>query len=65
MTSRSYPPNWQNWKMPWSRLDTFTRHEPFPSEELKATYVTGMRKPRRGDRKLALTALEQRWEKTR
>jgi hypothetical protein len=53
--------NWQNFKVPFARLDVFTRHEPFPSEELKATYIDGRRKPKRKDRTVLAQALERRW----
>jgi hypothetical protein len=53
--------NWTNYKMPFQRLDVFTRHEPFPSEELKATYIGGTRRPRKKDRSILAQALERRW----
>lgn len=53
--------NWTKYHLPWAKLDTFTRHEPFPSEELKATYVGGTKKPKKRDRKACVTALEKRW----
>jgi hypothetical protein len=31
--------NWTNFQFPGAPLDRFTRSEPFPSEELKATYL--------------------------
>lgn len=52
--------NWTNFKQPFARLDEFTRHEPFPSEETKATYVDEMNRPRRNR---ARTALKRRWKK--
>ena len=57
--------NWTNFKWPGAKLDTFTRHEPFPSEELKATYITGMKKPKKRDRKDYYQALEARWNAVR
>jgi hypothetical protein len=33
-------------------MSNFTRHEPFPSDEVKATYIDGMRRrPRKRDKK--------------
>lgn len=57
--------NWQNYKIPFDRMDVFTRHEPFPSNELKATYVdspTG-KKPKRKDVKDYYAALRDRWDR--
>lgn len=31
--------NWQQFKWPYESLKTFTDSEPFPSEEMKATYI--------------------------
>lgn len=39
--------NWKNFHWPGASLDTFTRSEPFPSEEMKATYIDGKPKPKR------------------
>lgn len=33
--------NWKHYHIPGASLDTFTRSEPFPSEEMKATYIDG------------------------
>lgn len=55
--------NWKNYHIPGAPLREFLRHEPYPSDETKATFVTGMRKPRKWDRKLAIEALEARWKK--
>jgi hypothetical protein len=58
--------NWQNWKPPFSPLSTFTRHEPFPSDELKATYIdspTG-RKPKKKNAKDYYRALRNRWDRS-
>jgi len=52
--------NWKNFKTPFQPLDVFLRHEPFPSEETKATYV-GSKKPKKKDRKLLAQVLEKRW----
>ena len=53
--------NWKNFKTPFAPLDEFTRHEPFPSEELKATYVGGRKKPKKANRTLLSQTLEKRW----
>ena len=39
-------------------MENFTRHEPFPSNEVKATYVDGLRKRRKRDSTLGSRALE-------
>jgi len=49
--------NWCNFKTPFEKLDRFTRHMPFPSEELKDTYIDGYRKPKKKDAKLGFKAL--------
>jgi hypothetical protein len=57
--------NWQNWKPPFSRLDTFTRHEPFPNRELKNTYIdspTG-KKAKKRNAKDYYRALRTRWDR--
>jgi len=50
--------NWKRFKWPFERMENFTRHEPFPSDEVKATYVDGMRKRKKSDRTLGAQALE-------
>ncbi|MEK7765284.1 MAG: hypothetical protein AAB368_03505 [bacterium] len=57
--------NWTKFKWPYAPLDTFTRSEPFPSSELKDTYVGGTKKPRRRDAKVGFNALRKRWNKVR
>lgn len=52
--------NWRNFKHPFEKLDKFTRHMPFPSEELKDTYIDGYRRPRKKDAKLGWKALLKR-----
>lgn len=55
--------NWKHYKVPGAPLREFLRHEPFPSDELKATYITGLKKPKKKDKKLSsLNALERRWQ---
>lgn len=53
--------NWKNFKWPYERMDVFTRSEPFPSEQIKDTYITGMGKPRKKDTKNYYDALRKRW----
>lgn len=55
--------NWQNWTPPYSRLDTFTRHEPYPNHELKDTYVGGVKKPKKKDAKALYRSLRNRWDR--
>lgn len=31
--------NWREFKWPFERMETFTRSEPFPTNEMKATYL--------------------------
>jgi hypothetical protein len=50
--------NWTKWKNPFEPMDHFTRHEPFPSDETKATYIDGMKKRKKKDRTLGSQALE-------
>jgi hypothetical protein len=50
--------NWTKYKNPYEPMSHFTRHEPFPSDEVKATYIDGMRKRRKKDRTLGAQALE-------
>jgi hypothetical protein len=47
--------NWKHFKTPFESMDSFTRHEPFPSGEVKATYIDG-RKTRPGRRDMKMTA---------
>lgn len=54
--------NWKNFKWPYERMDRFTRSEPFPSGQIKDTYITGMGKPRKKDTKMQYNALRKRWE---
>lgn len=49
--------NWRNFKHPFEKLDRFTRHMPHPSDELKATYIDGYRRPKKKDAKLGFKAL--------
>jgi hypothetical protein len=39
--------NWKNFRRPYEPLGNFLRSEPFPSEEVKATYIDRPRKKRR------------------
>lgn len=57
--------NWTKFKWPYAPLDTFTRSEPFPSQELKATYIDGDKRPRKRDAKSGYSALRRRWNQTR
>jgi len=50
--------NWTKWHSPFEPMENFTRHEPFPSNEVKATYVDGLRKRRKRDSTLGSRALE-------
>ncbi len=43
--------NWQNFRTPFEPLGNFLRSEPFPSEELKATYIDRPRKKRKHRRR--------------
>lgn len=52
--------NWKHFRWPYEPLKNFTRSEPFPSDELKATYIDGMRKPRKRDAKAGAMALARR-----
>lgn len=53
--------NWKQFKWPYERMDVFTRSEPFPGDQLKDTYITGMGKPRKKDTKMAYNAMRKRW----
>ena len=53
--------NWQNFKWPYERMSRFTASEPFPGEQLKDTYITGMGKPRKKDTKMMYNAMRLRW----
>lgn len=44
--------NWQNFRTPGEPLGNFLRSEPFPSEEVKATYIDRPRKKRKRKRDL-------------
>lgn len=50
--------NWTKFKWPFEKMQNFTQHEPFPSDETKATYIGGMKKRKKGDRTLGAQALE-------
>ena len=39
--------NWTNFQFPHARLGNFLRSEPYPSQEVKATYIDRPRKKRR------------------
>jgi hypothetical protein len=57
--------NWKHFKKPFSKMSNFTRHEPFPSDEVKDTYIDGRKsKPGRRDMKFtgkhAAAALKKR-----
>ena len=57
--------NWKHFKKPFESMSTFTRHEPFPSGEVKDTYIDGRKvRPGRGDMKFtakhAALALKKR-----
>lgn len=56
--------NWTKFKWPYAPLDTFTRSEPFPSDELKATYVGGTKRPG-AKAKTGFSALKKRWQGAR
>ena len=55
--------NWTKFKWPYEPLDHFTRSEPFPSNELKATYIDGRKKPKKRDTKDYYRALKNRWDR--
>lgn len=50
--------NWTKFKWPFAPMKNFTQHEPFPSDEIKATYIDGTRKRRKSDRTTGAQALE-------
>lgn len=50
--------NWTKFKWPYERMSRFTRHEPFPSDDVKATYIDGARRRRKKDMKTGSHALE-------
>ncbi len=50
--------NWTKFHWPYEKMENFTRHEPFPSDETKATYIDGMKKRNKRDRTLGAQALE-------
>ncbi len=39
--------NWKHFRRPYEPLGNFLRSEPFPSEEVKATYIDRPRKKRK------------------
>jgi hypothetical protein len=49
--------NWTKFKWPYEPMKNFTRHEPI-DDDLKATYLGGLRKKRKSDRTLGSQALE-------
>lgn len=53
--------NWTQFKWPFAPLSTFTRSEPFPSSEMKNTYVGGTHRPGARARKHGFAALKKRW----
>ncbi len=53
--------NWTQFKWPYEPLKTFTRSEPFPSEEMKATYIGD--RPKKKGAKLYYQALLERARK--
>lgn len=55
--------NWQEYKIPGASMDTFTRSEPFPTQEMKATYLGD--KPKKRGAKLYYQALLRRKKETR
>lgn len=51
--------NWTKYHMPFEKLSNFTRHTPDPSDEVKSTYIDGLRRrPRKRDRKTGVNAIE-------
>lgn len=54
--------NWTQFKWPYAPLSTFTRSEPFPSDEMKATYL-GDRPKKKNRAKLLHEALLARKQK--
>ena len=44
--------NWKHFRTPFEPLGNFLRSEPFPSEEVKATYIDRPRKKRKRRRDL-------------
>lgn len=57
--------NWKNFKWPYEQMSRFTRSEPFPSDAIKDTYITGMGKPRKKDTKMMYNAMQKRWVRKR
>ena len=45
-----YLGNWQNFQWPHAPLGNFLRSEPFPSKEVKATYIDRPKKKRKRKR---------------
>lgn len=52
--------NWTQFKWPYAPLDTFTRSEPFPTDEVKATYIGDKPKNRRGSKALFQSLLSRK-----
>lgn len=48
--------NWTQYKWPYAPMKTFTRSEPFPSDEMKATYLGD--RPKRRSKTLYRALLE-------
>jgi hypothetical protein len=53
--------NWTQFKWPFAKMETFTRSEPFPTQEMKATYTGD--KPEKKGAKLYYKALLNRKRK--
>jgi hypothetical protein len=53
--------NWTQFKWPYEPMETFTKSEPFPKDEMKATYVGTH--PRRKSAKVLYRALLARKKK--
>ncbi len=49
--------NWTKFHTPFEPMENFTRHEPI-DDELKATYLGGLRKKRKSDHTLGSRAIE-------
>lgn len=49
--------NWARYHLPFEPMENFLKHEPFDND-LKATYVGGLRKKRKSDRTLGSQVLE-------
>lgn len=55
--------NWREFKWPYEPLENFMRSEPFPSQEMKATYLGD--RPKKKGAKLYYQALLKRKKETR